>query len=652
MSGLITICSSADGKKLAPGDEGCPLSHRGAVQQCDPPQPIAVPPPVSEGRRLEVKLGLWFSLLIALLLATAYLALDRMQRLYAVLDADLNDTTVELQLAQDGLRHSSENSWIIMQLFLVRGQPAINELLALREQNTRKISALIPLLEARCSSDKEKQLLEAVKESRTAYTESYQEALRLLLVKQDRNAAADTMVAQTTPAFLHYRNAWSDFARFQFEEVKRVSSQSRQHHATTRVVMLTLDLLVAILAGGIAMVATRRVRRDVNSRLRMQQEVYRLNAELEQRVFQRTRELQCTENQLRGSLGELQGYTSQVEAVNELVDLLQSCLTLDEAYLQASRVLQHFFSDGGLLMLNSSRNLLDVAASWGPSSRPPGPFSPESCWALRKGRPHTVEPENFSLLCSHNVPSSGTRHMCVPMMAQGESLGVLSISDSAQPASADGAAFRHLQELATSLAEQISLAFANLMLRETLKYQSIRDPLTNLYNRRHMEAALQRELLRAARTEAPLAVLMADVDHFKQFNDASGHEAGDVLLRDLGALFASEIRGGDVACRYGGEEFLLILVGTDLHSATARAEELLQEVRSLQVRHRGEMLRRVTLSIGIAGFPEHGAIASQIVTAADQALYQAKASGRDCVVVSGCEPQSSLTDPALELLAQ
>ena len=228
------------------------------------------------------------------------------------------------------------------------------------------------------------------------------------------------------------------------------------------------------------------------------------------------------------------------------------------------------------------------------------------------------------------------------MIAQGESLGVLSVSDSRlDDPVADARGLQKMQELATSLAEQISLAFANLMLRETLKYQSVRDPLTNLFNRRHMEEGLQRELSRAERNGNPVSVLMADIDLFKQFNDAFGHEAGDLVLQDLGALFANEIRGGDIACRYGGEEFLLILADTDLESASERASKLQEQVRNLHVRYRGETLRRITLSIGVAGFPKHGRTASQIVTAADRALYQAKASGRDRVIVAGEEVEAA-----------
>ena len=245
----------------------------------------------------------------------------------------------------------------------------IDQLLARRAENSRKISAISSRLESHCASEQEKRLLETVKETRTAYVDSYQQALRLLLTEKNREAATEVMVQQTTPALFRYHAAWDEFVRFQFDEVQEVSQQGRQQHATARRIMLVLDLMVALLTGAIAMIATRKVARVVTSRIRVQEEVYKLNAELEQRVAQRTQELQRTEDQLRGSLGELQEYTSRVETVNQLVELLQSCLTLDEAYQQASRVLEHFFPEGTLLMLNPSRNLLDAAASWGEASR-------------------------------------------------------------------------------------------------------------------------------------------------------------------------------------------------------------------------------------------------------------------------------------------
>jgi diguanylate cyclase (GGDEF)-like protein len=231
------------------------------------------------------------------------------------------------------------------------------------------------------------------------------------------------------------------------------------------------------------------------------------------------------------------------------------------------------------------------------------------------------------------------------MVAQGDAMGVVSIViPNLHEAGADDDTLQSKQDLAVSLTEQISLAFANLMLRETLKYQSVRDPLTGLFNRRHMEEALERELLRSARTTKPVSVLMADIDHFKQFNDTFGHEAGNVLLRELGSLLSSQVRGGDIACRYGGEEFLLILAEVGLQAASERAAKLAEQVRLMHVRHHGETLRRVTLSIGVAEYPRHGTTAALLVNAVDEALYKAKAQGRDRIVTAG---EESPTNPRL-----
>ena len=410
-------------------------------------------------------MGLSFGLLIAILLATAYLALDRTLRIYANLEEELTENLLKLQLGQEALRYSSENSRITMQIFLVQRPEVIVQLLVRRAENTRKISALMRLVEARRASDEEKQLLQTVKETRTVYVDSYQQVLRLLLAEKSRSAAAEIMVQQTTPAFFRYHAAWDEFARFQFDEIERINDRGKKQHAITRRIMLVLEIMVALLAGGIAIVATHQVARVVNSRIRMQQEVYKLNAKLEQRVTQRTQELQHTENQLRTSLGELQVYSGRVETVNKLVELLQSCLTLEEAYKQASHVLQRFFPEGALLMLNPSRNLLDVAGQLGKGICSPSPaFFSSKLLGLRKGRTHVVEPGDFSLLCSASSnPASPASHIVFRWWLRASRSGTerrhcrRRITTFSDPGS-----LQHMQELATSLAEQISLAFANL----------------------------------------------------------------------------------------------------------------------------------------------------------------------------------------------
>jgi diguanylate cyclase (GGDEF)-like protein len=188
---------------------------------------------------------------------------------------------------------------------------------------------------------------------------------------------------------------------------------------------------------------------------------------------------------------------------------------------------------------------------------------------------------------------------------------------------------------ASAVGERISLALANLCLREVLRGQSIRDPLTGLFNRRYMEESLEREVSRAVRQNEKMALLMIDLDHFKHFNDTFGHQAGDMVLREVGHFITQRTRGQDVACRYGGEEFVLILAGATLDAATKRAEALREEIKHLTVQHAGQILGKVSFSIGLSAFPQHGKTGAELIGLADQALYRAKSEGRDRVVVAG-----------------
>jgi len=188
--------------------------------------------------------------------------------------------------------------------------------------------------------------------------------------------------------------------------------------------------------------------------------------------------------------------------------------------------------------------------------------------------------------------------------------------------------------LSVGAAEQISLAIANLQLRDKLRSQSIRDPLTGLFNRRYMEESLVRELHRAKRKKAPLTVLMIDIDHFKRFNDTMGHEAGDALLREFGVFLREHVRVYDTPCRYGGEEFTVILPDADSEGALGRAESLREGARRISVGTQLGVPSGVTISVGLATYPDHGDNIADLVRTADAALYVAKSAGRDRVVVS------------------
>jgi diguanylate cyclase (GGDEF)-like protein len=191
-----------------------------------------------------------------------------------------------------------------------------------------------------------------------------------------------------------------------------------------------------------------------------------------------------------------------------------------------------------------------------------------------------------------------------------------------------------LKETVVVFAEYLSLSIANIKLWERLTDQSIRDPLTGLFNRRYMEEIIKREILRAARDQTKIGIIMADIDHFKMYNDTYGHEAGDELLIKLADFFKFELRGSDVVCRYGGEEYILILPLSSAEGTYKRAEQIRQGVKKLKVSFKGQDLPAVTLSMGIAIYPDHGTEWNDLIQLADKALYRAKEQGRDRVVRS------------------
>jgi diguanylate cyclase (GGDEF)-like protein len=245
----------------------------------------------------------------------------------------------------------------------------------------------------------------------------------------------------------------------------------------------------------------------------------------------------------------------------------------------------------------------------------------------------------------HLSQDAAAPYVCIPLSAQGDTLGVLHLRTN--PEHVVLLEKRHdggvgpAQQLGVTLAEQAALAMANLKLRDTLKHQSTRDPLTGLFNRRYMEESLERELGRSSRKDRPLSIFMVDLDHFKKFNDTFGHEAGDLMLREFAYHTQKRMRGEDIVCRYGGEEFVVILVETPLGTAQKRAEQLVEDARRLSVLRRGQSIGGITLSIGIAGFPQHGASVESLLRAADRALYRAKEIGRDRLVVAESTEQET-----------
>jgi diguanylate cyclase (GGDEF)-like protein len=317
--------------------------------------------------------------------------------------------------------------------------------------------------------------------------------------------------------------------------------------------------------------------------------------------------------------------------------LLQACRKKEEAYSVVSRQLKLLFPNnaGALGLLNAERQRIEVQAQWGDGNTLPYSYPAADCWALRRGKIHIVDAAHPSPACPHMaaiVPESQS-YLCLPLTVQGETLGVLTLQNFIQ---ADESAMVPVtqQQLAVTASDHIALALANLDLRETLRAQSIRDVLTGLYNRRFLEESLPREVSRARRKGVSLGVIMLDLDFFKRFNDTLGHDAGDVLLQELGRWLGANVRAEDIVCRYGGEEFILILPEVNPDIIVERAQFLCEGVRNLAVQYQGRILEKITASLGVSIFPLHGETRDELIRAADIAMYQAKSRGRDQVVVA------------------
>jgi diguanylate cyclase (GGDEF)-like protein len=235
-------------------------------------------------------------------------------------------------------------------------------------------------------------------------------------------------------------------------------------------------------------------------------------------------------------------------------------------------------------------------------------------------------------------------YLCIPILAQGETLGIVHVqsTDAAPQLEASELSFK------TTFAGQVGLSIANIRLREALRTQSVRDALTGLYNRRYLEEVLEREMRRAGRAAQTLGVLMLDLDHFKRFNDTYGHEAGDVVLRETATFLLKNVRAEDFVCRFGGEEFVIILPTADVEGSRARAERLRSKMAELTILHQGTSLGLVTFSLGVAAFPEHGMSPQELMAAADAALYEAKRGGRDRVVVASAKGTEAPASSAVE----
>jgi|GEM_PF-2998358 len=350
---------------------------------------------------------------------------------------------------------------------------------------------------------------------------------------------------------------------------------------------------------------------------------------------------------LRRNIAETERRNIELGLLYEMGESLQTCETEDEIYAIGARFGERIFprQSGAFFLAEKTSNMLDLKSSWGNYPAAAADMDTSDCWSLRRGKPYVLENPDRDLVCRHIVEAglAGAPSLCVPMTSYGDLHGFLTISYAPpetknrywrkSSSDSDNVVREELRpRLAANLAEYIGTAVVNLRLRESLREKSIRDPLTGLFNRRFMEETLEREVRRAIRLKAPVGIILADIDLFKSFNDTYGHDAGDIMLKEIARLLTNHVRQEDVVCRYGGEEFLLILPGAAADLVRDRAELLRNDAHGQQILYMGQPIGPATLSFGCGSFPEDGEDGAEVIKMADMRLLQAKREGRDRVI--------------------
>lgn len=347
--------------------------------------------------------------------------------------------------------------------------------------------------------------------------------------------------------------------------------------------------------------------------------------------------LQQANEALAGWVNELERRNMQVTQLNQMGEALQRCTSFEQACQSLAHHLPRMFvTFSGLLAVSArSKAPLQIVTKWGDL---PEQIELSSCLTdcpgLKTRKPiWACGPDP---VCSIIDKQTTTDAFCLPLLSQDEILGLLILcaDQSTPPGLLENKRLSEtIRRLAVTTADTTALALANLRLRDELRFQAIHDPLTGLFNRRYMEETLDREIHQAKRAGSPIGIIMMDIDRFKTFNDRYKHAGGDALLRALGRLLINRTRGGDIACRYGGEEFVLIFPDASLEDTRNRAESIRQQTAEMEITLHNRPLGRITLSVGVVAYPDYGATPDELLQLADTALYQAKGAGRNCVII-------------------
>lgn len=450
------------------------------------------------------------------------------------------------------------------------------------------------------------------------------------LVDQDIELRMTILEPREQEEIRQFRRTIQDFAAAQHDRSLQQQEQMHELAMMTRSVSWILPAAALLLLAWVIWRVLKRVTHSINEVNHAAEGLE--HGETEPRVPVTGNDefalLACNFNRMAAAI---ERRTLEAFLVVEQGELLQSCHSVKEALHLVRTLGERWFGAGGALYLaTASRIDLVFIARWdGEPGNLRNEFSSEECWALRLGRMY-FSGEGAKGRCTHleNITAPST---CIPLHAFGELSGLLVLFDHYSETAGDRRSPRSL-EFIRAASDQVALAIANLQLRESLRNESIRDPATQLYNRRYMEEVLEREVHRAARHHQPLSVLMFDIDRFKTYNMSNGDSAGDRVMQVLGKMLLEFFRAEDAVFRFSGEEFVALLADLDPEDAAQRAEQLRAAVEQLKIEDEGTALPGITISVGMATFPADATDAASILDHARRALAAAKRRGRNRVI--------------------
>lgn len=340
---------------------------------------------------------------------------------------------------------------------------------------------------------------------------------------------------------------------------------------------------------------------------------------------------------LKRTLKSLIKSNAEASELTEMFSFLQTCENTADSLEVCSKYCKKIFpnANGAIYLMTNDKTELKLGVTWGDVLNKPEYLSLGSCWAIQNDRIYTTFKPGEELICNHVTQDiqSLYGYCCSPLRGHGETIGLIYFEFPQQESHTSPMKIPELKRLIAHLSDGIGLALSNIQLRQNLIDQSIHDPLTELYNRRFLDETFKKTIGLATRKNLSIAILMIDIDFFKKYNDTYGHEAGDIILKNIGKYLRENIREYNIASRFGGEEFVVVLLDISLEDALKRAEAIRSNIEKMELTYQGQFLPAIHISIGVSFFPENGKDPDTLINAADKALYMAKEQGRNRVMV-------------------